>query len=69
MKTLTVNQIVVLLDIYRGCDTQENGTYSTDLMVLLERKLIIKQGKSWDTTITGNKLVQEMKSMTIINPL
>lgn len=58
--SLTINQIMLLLDIYRGTKTQsEIGTYKEDLFVLEEQGLIrIDESiNDWVTMVEGSYLI------------
>jgi hypothetical protein len=65
-RNLTVNQIMVLMDVCRGSNTQQKwGTYSNDLSVLRRAELIrYVEGKlpSWELTEAGARLVRFMKT-------
>ncbi len=58
---LTVNQIMLLLDIYRGTHTQrEIGTYIEDLKVLNKMGFITgtkNSSANWEMTEEGRELV------------
>lgn len=48
MKNLTINQLLLLLDIYRGTDTQLNiGTRLQDLIELTRLKLLHDNNESY----------------------
>jgi hypothetical protein len=68
-KALTLNQIMILLDIHRGTYRRENhvGTIQMDLMALETRGLIdwfVGRGgdTEYGTTSEGATLVERLKS-------
>ena len=69
MKQLTVNQIMLLLDIYRGTNTQNFQTVSThkyDLNVLQKKQLIIEdKDKKGNYLLTkpGKQHVEKIKAL------
>lgn len=71
---LTINQIMILLDIYRGSLKQNRhlATYETDLFVLLHRGLIKREEGvkkltpiSFEPTGLGDNMVQAILKTTI----
>ncbi len=59
MKDLTINQIILLLDIYRGTDTQlQIGTRMKDIEKLFKLGLI---NKEIEITEQGNELSENMR--------
>ncbi len=76
MKKLTINQIILLLDIHRGTDTQISiGTRFNDILHLIKLDLItykinkeIVAGKELILTTKGQDLVTHIKQ-TINNSL
>lgn len=65
MKNLTVNQIIVLLEIYRGTMNQDNvdTTYRTDIPVLIKAGLINSDITKDEMTPKGIKLVEKIKDV------
>ena len=67
-RSLTINQIMLLLDIYRGTATQHMGTMQQDIEVLKRLGLImISKGDNVDYEITdeGEEYVQSIKSKSV----
>lgn len=64
---MTVNQIILLLDIHRGTNTQSKlGTYVEDLNVLINKKLIevnLVTPKDFQTTEEGESSVKIIKAI------
>ena len=64
---LTINQIIILLDIYRGTETQKSiGTNFSDCMLLVKRNLVETgdDGKL-KTTELGTKFIDKIKNLSI----
>lgn len=65
MRNLTVNQIIVLLEIYRGTMNQDNvdTTYRTDIPVLVKAGLINEDIHEDEITQKGIELVEKIKDV------
>lgn len=65
MESLTVNQIMILLDIHRGPQTQHViGTYEKDKRILSSLGLINDTTPISETTPAGEKLIELIKKQT-----
>jgi hypothetical protein len=61
MKTLTINQIILLLEVYRGFAHTDCGTYEDDIVILQSRRLI---DNNLDITTNGKYLCELFKLTT-----
>lgn len=58
---MTINQIMLLLDIHRGTATQSKiGTRSKDLKVLKQRGLLLKNS-DWELTAKGDDYIKSIQ--------
>lgn len=59
---MTCNQLITLLNIYRGTEDLEHkvGMYETDILILKSKDLIYDTDFGHNTTLTGTKLVKKI---------